>query len=57
MINKLLVAFPSMCDLQLFTLRKKIYLVLASSSSDGQVSAPPFVTHHGELTALNKHLA
>lgn len=40
--------FSSMCDSQLFTLTKEVYLVLASSSSDGKVSGPAFVTQHDE---------
>lgn len=64
MINKLderhvgvPMEFPSMCDSQLFTLRKEVYLVVASSPSDSQVSAPAFVTHHDELSTLNKRLS
>lgn len=63
MINKLAEShiyvpeFPSMCDSQLFTLRKEVYLVLPSSPSDGQVSAQAFVTHRDELSTLNKYLA
>lgn len=64
MINKLAeshvrvpVEFPSMCESQLFTLKTEIYLVLPSSPSDGQASAPAFVTHRDELSTLSKHPA
>lgn len=37
--------------------RKEIYLVLSSSPSDGQVSAPALVSHHDELFTLNQRLS